>query len=211
MTKNKILINSLYLGPVELWKHLCLSPCIYVESKENYQKKSYRNKCEILCSSGVELLSIPLKKGKHGGIPITEVEISYVDLWIEQHDKKISDAYIKAPYFDFYIHGLRDIWKKKFKHLFDLNDAVLKWTLEALCLDIPVVRTTTFQKIAEDDEITDLRPMSKLGKRSNPLSNHTYPQVYEYKFGFKPNLSILDLIMNQGPEAVVYLKQMKDK
>jgi len=210
LAKKYNIINSLYLGPLEIWKHLSRGDVIFLECHENYQKKSFRNKCEIVCSAGVELLSIPLKKGKHGGIPITEVEVAYHEPWIAQHDKKIKDAYIKSPYYDFYIHDLREIWNQEFTFLYDLNEAILKWTLHTLQLDIPIIKTEAYHKTL-DDTYRDLRPMSQLQKNDNSHSYPTYPQVYEYKIGFKPNLSILDLIMNQGPESIVYLKQLSDK
>lgn len=210
MSNKQVIVNNLYLGPIEIWSHLLNSNEIILECQEHYQKKSFRNKCEILCSSGVELLSIPLKKGKHRGVNIKEVAIAYEDPWTSYHLKKIKDAYIKAPYYEHYIAELASIFEKNHSYLYDLNFALLEWSLSILKLDILISETNTYEK-NPSDSILDLRSLSNIKMKGSILSRHHYPQVYEYKMGFKANLSILDLIMNQGPESSIYLKQLAKK
>ena len=210
MAKKSFLINNLYLGPLELWKHLFKKDEIILECHENYQKKSYRNKCDILCSSGVEVLSIPLKKGKHGGVNIKEVEISYDTDWQRLHVKKIKDAYIKAPYYDYYIPSLEGLIMGSDTFLFDFNYKLFLWTLDSLNLTKTITQSQDFY-LSVPSSIIDGRPLSKLNQNPIATTYPIYPQVYEYKFGFKPNLSIVDLLMNQGPEAIVYLKQLQEK
>lgn len=201
----KTIINSVYLGPIYLWRTLINTGVLVVECRENYQKKSYRNKCEIVCSYGVEALSVPLKKGKHAGQNIQSVQISYDENWMTDHLKKIKSAYLKSPYFIFYYDELSEIILSEKTHLYDLNMDLLKWTLQKIDLEIHLEETTDYHK--NYPSCTDLRNL-KYGSNVEIDDRIIYPQVFENKIGFKPNMSILDLLMNQGPESINYLKEL---
>lgn len=160
-----------------------------IDLHENYQKRSYRNRYDILTSNGKQSLSIPLKKGKNEKQRIDEVLISYDENWPNQHLHAIRSAYGKSPYFEHYFPLIETLLKNRFEKLVELNDASLRKLLKTLRLNIDVAYTSTF--------IPDKHLVIYTEKR--------YPQVFEYKFDFTKNLSIIDLLFNTGPEATYYL------
>ena len=121
------------------------------------------------------------------------------------HLKKIKAAYLKSPYFIFYYDELAEIILSEKIHLYDLNMDLLKWTLQKIGLEIDIEETTDYLKSYPND--SDLRNL-KFGSDLEIDKRILYPQVFETKIGFKPNMSILDLLMNQGPESINYLKEL---
>lgn len=178
---------------------------IYIESQENYQKRSYRNKSVILTDQGPMTLSIPLKKGKHQSLHIQEVEISYDEDWVEQHIKSIGIAYSSAAYYAYY-PVLFEILRNRYRYLYDLNLALHQEIMRILDLDWRRVILTTEYRESDAYDI-DLR---KDFNQKNQLYSTIlpYPQVYDYKLGFNSNLCILDLLYNLGPETSLYLKRL---
>lgn len=176
---------------------------ILIEAKEHYQKKSYRNKCVLLGPNGPHSVSVPLQKGKHNSTPITNVRISYDDMWSSQFLKLCQSNYRKSPYYDFIIDELTEIFNQKHEYLFELNMALLNWLIDFLQLDSEVNLTTSYQKEV-DANIEDLREHFKPNKILESQQQN-YPQVFLEKHGFVPNLSILDLVFCCGRESINYL------
>jgi len=179
------------------------SQVVFIEACEHYQKKSYRNKCLLLGPNGIHSISVPLRKGKHNSTLITDVRISYDDMWSKQFLKICQSNYRKSPYYDFIIDELIEIFNQKHKFLFDLNMAFLHWTFEFLQFDSEIKLTMDYKKQL-DANTTDLREHFKPNKRLEN-QHRSYPQVFEDKHGFVPNLSILDLLFCCGRESINYL------
>ena len=173
-----------------------------IEKHEHYQKRSFRNRYSILTANGPVTLSIPLKKGKNAGTNITDVQISYDENWVEKHVHAIRSAYGKSPYFEFYFDDLEKILKKKHPSLFLLNMDTLYYVLKKLKLQIAVEYTDSYQKDYPD--MMDLRNINW----NLYQTQIKYMQVWEEKFNFTPNLSILDLLFCTGPESVSVLTKM---
>ncbi len=197
--------STFYMGPISFWQALIGSDRIIMESHESYQKKSHRNKTKIFGSAGVELLSIPLIKGKHNKTNIREVEISNETNWRKKHINSIKEAYVRAPFFEFYFEPLSCLINNNASYLFDFNTKIIEWILLLLQHDITYTNTEYYVK---NYPFKDLRNR-KYTLDSNLEFQPTYPQVYEYKLGFQTDLSIIDLLMNLGPESKTYLKDLK--
>lgn len=178
---------------------------VVIEQHEHYQKRSFRNKCQVLGPNGAVTLSVPLLKGKHQQMPVREVEISYARPWYATHWHTIETAYGSAPYFAHYAGNVREVLYQRHQTLFVLNMACLDVVRKIL--DLPEVAMSedyTFNPIARD-----LRNVILL---KNPLPDDTfapepYVQVFADRFAFVENLSILDVLFCLGPEAVAYLKR----
>lgn len=197
-----ILHESQIFGPINLFSQYIGKEKLCIEKHEHYQKRSYRNRYSILTANGPVTLSIPLKKGKNAGTNITDVQISYDENWVEKHVHAIRSAYGKSPYFEFYFDDIEKILKKKHTSLFLLNMDSLYYVLKKLKLQIAVEYTDSYQKDYPD--MTDLRNINW----NLYQTQIKYMQVWEEKFNFTPNLSILDLLFCSGPESVYVLTKM---
>ena len=176
-------------GTIEYYRVINNQDCLF-NKHENYQKRSFRNRFYILTANGAKSLSIPLKKGKNKQLSIIDVEIAYHDNWEKNHLNAIKSAYGKSPFFEHYFPLILEVYKQKHALLFDFNLKTFNVVNEILNLNKAENYTQFYQPNTKID----------FKKPANP-----YPQVFEYKYGFVPIPSILDLIFCCGPEAILYL------
>jgi len=181
-----------------------------MEGCEHYQKGSYRNRCRIATSQGVAVLSIPLVKGKHEGLGIREVRISYSEDWQRQHWRGILAGYRNAPYFDHYCWHFEGLFQSRYEFLFDWNWAILEKILKALKLEGKVKMAVSEGYVRGGEvqgDLLDLR--GKITpKGDNDGDGVHYCQVFEEKTGFLGNLSILDMLFCCGPGSLEILSTM---
>lgn len=175
-----------------------------IEVFETYRKQTYRNRCRVMTANGVESLSVPVVK-VHGNHTMTkDIVISPVEPWQHIHSRCLESAYKAAPYFDHYYDYLRPIFEGHFERLIDLNDAALQAVLRMLKVKKEIVHTTDYVREAENDLREAFTPKKAIENNSFP----EYYQVFGTKFPFAEDLSVLDLVFNEGPEATNYLKQI---
>jgi hypothetical protein len=202
---NSIIQETQIFGPIGIFAHYLNKNEIIVEKHENYQKRSFRNRYDILTTNGVLRLTIPLCKGKNNKMPITEVKIAYDDNWVDIHLQTLRSAYGKSPYFEFYFDGLEKIFAKKRCLLFDFNMECMSFIFSKLKLTKKISTSNSYEP--QYDNLVDLR-----NKKWDDSQDHSsYVQVWEDKFGFTPNLSILDLLFCMGPESISYLRKIEQK
>ncbi len=176
---------------------------IVLEKLETYQKRSYRNRYDLVSSSGMLTLTIPLKKGKHESQPITDVEISYDENWIRTHLRTIKTCYENAPFFEHYYEGFVKHFNKRHETLWSFNLGSLQWALSHLGLQKEVLYTEEY--LRKHNTMYDLRNAVHPRKESR-FGPYYYTQVFEEKQPFIPCASIIDLIFNLGPEARGWLR-----
>ena len=178
---------------------------VIIERHENYQKRSYRNRCHVIGSHGLERLSIPLQSGKHEQQPITQVRISYDRPWFASHWNTIKSAYGRAPYFEHYGDELKEILYDKYDYLFELNSAILNWLTRSIGLKMNTY-TSDYDKIPLDS--IDLRNFIHFKKDNIDVNFSTvsYFQVFDDRQDFEPNLSVIDVLFALGPETKGYLR-----
>ena len=172
---------------------------LMIELHENYPKQTYRNRCYIYSANGVLPLVIPVEKGSFHKIKLKEIRIDNSRKWRREHINAIVSAYNSSAFFEFYRDELLLPLEKEYEYLIDLNMNILNIILNILESDIVPGGTESF--IADyGREHRDLR--YEIEPKKKARSGYAeYFQVFSPKFGFKPNLSILDLIFNMGPEA----------
>ena len=174
---------------------------IYIEKHEHYRKGSYRNRCYIGSGTGRQMLSVPLLKGKHQQMPITDVRIAYHTAWHAQHWHAIQTAYGKAPFYAHYADPIREILYRRFDFLYALNMTLLAWLMRETSATGQLLETSEYEQVgsattALHDSITP----------SSAFHHHKYNQVFMDRRDFIENLSVLDLLMHMGPESHRYLK-----
>lgn len=198
-----------------------LSPSIiYIEACENYQKQSYRNRCRFYAADGVQALSFPIiHEGGTHKLPVAEIKVDYSTPWLLQHQRAIVSAYRTSAYFEYYQDELFEIMESRPERLLDLNMDLLRFFIEKTGLKVDLRMTSDFDRdgvVREEDgtEIlcTDLREVIH-PKRSNTILSDLklekpYFQVFAQKHGFISDLSIMDLLFNEGPDSILFLKKL---
>jgi len=195
-------IIELHFLPSIAWFSLFSKYDCEIESFESYRKGSYRNRCHILGPNGLQRLTVPLKKGKNN-LRIKEVELAYDMPWQKNNWNSIQTAYGKSPFFEYYEDDLKAVFLTPKEFLFDYNIDLIKVIIESLDLDLDLKFTHDFQKTPT--EILDFRNQITPKKIPNDVKLVAYEQVFEAKYGFVKNLSILDLLFCKGPESVLIL------
>ncbi len=190
-----ILLETQYLPPIQYFTKLTSGEPVYIEQWEHYQKGTYRNRCHIAAANGLTRLTIPLIKGKNEQQAIREVRIAYFEPWQRQHWQSIRSAYGNSPFFEFYADALQPFYEKPFPFLFDFNLELLQTLLKLLRMDVKLQLTDAYVDPVPSDW-TDLRnaihPKPHLQKPDPHFTPKPYHQVFEDRYAFLPNLSMLD-------------------
>lgn len=208
---NTVLLSTQFCPPVQYFAKILQYGQIWVEHRENYQKGSYRNRCHIASANGLLRLSIPLVKGKNHQTPIWEVRIDYKTSWPAKQWEAITYAYGSSPYFEEYAAFLAPLLngEKRFEYLVDYNAALLKMFLKLLNLRKDIQYTVDYH-FNTPEGMDDLRQLisPKLELATDVhFRPEPYPQVFNYKYTFMENLSILDLLFCCGPQALLVLQK----
>lgn len=200
-----VLLSTAYLAPVSYYVLLARAGKVVIEQHENYQKQSYRNRCLIAAANGPMVLSIPVKKNLPGKNSIRDIQLSGHGNWQHMHWNSLVSAYASSPYFAFYRDDIRPFYEKKYKYLFDFNEALREEICALLNLE-PRLEYSKSYTTGPETEILDYRELIHPKKqRPEELLPGPYVQVFDRKFGFLPDLSVLDLLFNTGPEACLFL------
>lgn len=192
-----------YFPPIEHLSIMAQNNHVQFEIKEHFVKKSTRNRCSIQSANGDLLLSVPIELKSREKTLMENIKIAQTEEWQSLHWKSIVSAYQSAPFFEHYEEKLSEIFLSPFEQLKDLNLASVRFLLDAFKLDTKIEFTQEFLS----PQAHDWRFTNK-----NTPSKTTFPryiQVFEDKHGFMPNLSALDLLFNEGPYGIIYLKQLQ--
>lgn len=200
------LLTSTYFGPVQWYQKLNQSDCCLIERHDHFVKQTYRNRCVIATTSGLQALTVPIERYEGAHCEMRDIRISNHGSWRHLHWNALQSAYGESPFFEFYADDLSPFFARRWEFLFDFNTAITRKMCELLDIH-PQIAFTEAYASAEEEGVTDFRDAIR---PKHPLPDdgfrlRRYYQVYEQKHGFQPNLSILDLLFNEGPEAVLYL------
>lgn len=202
------LLSTAYFAPVQFYSKIILHKKIYIEKFENYSKQTYRNRCEILGANGPVALIVPVIKGRRPKILIKDTKISYDTDWQRNHWRAIFSAYNSSPFFKYYKDDIYPFFTKKREYLLDMNLAINEKICELLEIDNTLTMTNDFEDIPVNAlNLRETFSPKKHKVKPDPLFKPMkYTQVFSEKFGFVPNLSILDLLFNEGPNSYRILR-----
>ncbi|MBY0244023.1 MAG: WbqC family protein [Sphingobacteriaceae bacterium] len=192
-----------YLPPVNYFTKLKLHDYSFlIEKEEHFVKQTYRNRASIASPNGKLDLFIPVVKGAKVHTLIKDVRISDDLKWQRLHWLSMQTCYRSSAYFEYYEDELKDFYHKKYDFLFDFNLELLNWLLKQIKVDAKIDFTIDYQKNVDSKQ--DYRTILSSKNSINPQQKN-YFQVFDDRNGFMPNLSIIDLLFNQGPQTKLYL------
>ena len=197
----KVLLSTTYFGPVQWYQKLYRSEAVQIEQWESFQKQTYRNRCLIAATQGVQALTVPVERGTSP--LIKDIRISDHGNWRHLHWSALVSAYGESPFFEYYQDDIRPFFEKRWEFLFDFNEDIRMKMCELLDIQPKVDYTKEFtvNKIIDFREaINPKHPQEDPDFEAKP-----YYQVYQQKHGFLANLSVLDLLFNMGPEGIFFL------
>ena len=211
------LLSSTYFGPVQWYQKLHRYDRCLIEQHDNFVKQTYRNRCIIPTTNGIQALSIPVSCPQGSQLsktPMRDIRISDHGNWRHIHWNALCSAYGESPFFDYYQDDLRPFFERKWTFLFDFNMEIILKMVELLDIRPKISLTTAFlsdtsmaENATENSLIDDFRDVirPKHPGLDSDFMARPYYQVYQQKHGFQPNMSILDLLFNEGNEAIVWL------
>lgn len=196
-------LSTAYLAPIQYYSKLITYDEICIETAENYPKQTYRNRCLIASANGIQALSVPVEKPDTLKAPTRDIRISEHGNWRHLHWNTLVSAYNMSPFFEYYADDFRPFYEKKYKYLIDYNDALQVIICDLLDIHPNIIHTTRYEPSPTNDFRQLIDPRHP--QPDTTFTPRPYYQVFRDKHGFLPNLSIVDLLFNMGPESILFL------
>ena len=208
------LLQTTYFGPVQWYQKLKRYDHCVIEQYDSYQKQTYRNRCVIATANGLQALTVPVD---HSPLTIDHVQckdlrISEHNQWRRVHWNALQSAYSESPFFEYYADDIRPFFEQKYEFLIDFNEAIRQKMCELLDIETSVSYSSGFRVQGSGFRVhgSGFRDFREVIHAKHPQDDpdfqpRSYWQVFQHRYGFQPNLSILDLLFCMGPEAVFYL------
>lgn len=191
-----------YFGNIEYFSFFAKHQKINIDVSEIYQKQTYRNRTQIYGANNVLNLSVPVKRPFGKQTKVNQVEIAYIENWQKNHCKSIESAYRRTPFYEFYIDDIKNILLHQYQYLEDLNIALTYHLIDKLGIDCQVKLMTKSPQFESNDLRTILSSKHESGFVCKP-----YIQTFSDRNSFINNLSILDLLFNEGPNSICIIEE----
>lgn len=205
----QILLTTAYFPPIAWFRAVASAEIVFLESREHFQKQSWRNRMQIAAADGPLSLVVPVNRPGDGGRDIREVRIDESTPWRRQHWRALTAAYRSSPFFEYYADEISALLERRDVSLFDLNLSLIRYFMEAFGLSAELRLTDEYRTDYGAEGMLDLREAFH-PKRSLPPGwaerEKPYYQVFADRKGFVSGLSAADLLFNEGPESAVYLR-----
>ncbi len=203
-------LSTAYLAPISYYAKLLAYDKVYIEQFDHYIKQTYRNRCTIASTNGEIALTIPTIKPDNSKCPVKDIRISDHGNWRHLHWNAITSAYNSSPFFEYYEDDFRPFYEKEFKFLVDFNEELRQLVCNLIDIQPSVAYTTEYKTDftpSEHDFREIIHPKKDFNEVDKSFKLVPYYQVFKEKNGFLPNLSIIDLLFNMGPESLLVLEQ----
>ncbi len=196
------ILPSSYLPSIEYFTHLIFDDEVVVDIYEHYIKRSERNRCRIMTAAGVMELTVCVERANSPRQVMRDIKIDYSKRWQHQHSLTILAAYKSSPYYDHYAPFLEPYFKRRYETLVELNSDLTRAIMKLLGVKREVCFTNEYIPVSSQQ--CDLRP-----KHREPFVHPEYMQVFYDREPFVGNLSILDLLFNEGPHSLSLLEESR--
>lgn len=203
-------LSTAYLPNIQYFSKFFLHKKVYIETEDTYLKQSYRNRCTIFGSNGKLDLSIPVIRPNGNKTKTKDVLIEYDTKWQLDHWRAIKSAYGNSPFFEIFEPEMAHIFESKEKYLIDFNEIALYQLFMSLGIEIKTYKTQSYfepDNSVSYDYRDSIHPKNRMQKTDPFFKQNTYFQVFAGKLGFIPNLSFIDLMFNEGPQAIDICKK----
>jgi len=202
--KTAVLLPTTYLGPVSYYRRLAAYDHVELELWEHYVKQTLRNRCLIQTEAGIQALTVPVERHMPPGTPIKDIRLSDHGRWRHLHWQALTTAYERSPYFEYLADDLHAVYEQQYTYLIDFNEALRHVVCDLIGLHPDIQPTSSYIARPEADDCRDLYdPHART--RDSYIYSRPYFQIFADRHGFMPDLSIVDLLFNQGPESILYL------
>lgn len=192
-----MILTTAYFPPIEFFAVLAENSSVTLEAWEHYQKQSWRNRCRILTANGPMDLRVPVVHGDDlFHTVITNVKLDYSTPWVAETEYALDSAYYNSPYFEYYRDELFALLESRPETLWELNLKLIGFFVRKIGLRVSIDFTSEYCGPS-----LEIHP-----KRKSAYVGTEYWQVFREKFGFVPGMSVADLLFNEGPESICYLK-----
>lgn len=208
--ERSIYLSSAYLAPISYYSKFLLYDRIIVELHDHYIKQTYRNRCNIAGPGGILPLSIPTIKPESLKCAMKDIRISDHGNWRHLHWNAIESAYNSTPFFEYYKDDFHPFYEKKYDFLCDFNEELCHLICELIDIAPNISRSHEYRTSfgpQEADYREIIHPKKDFHEADPEFIPHPYYQVFSGKHGFLPNLSIIDLLFNMGPESILVLSK----
>lgn len=199
----QVCLSTAYFPSVSYMKEILKADTVLIEQYDHYVRQTYRNRCYIAAANGKMALSIPVERNLTEKNLVKDIRISDHDNWRHQHWQSIVSAYGMSPFFEYYEDDIAPFFTRRWDFLIDFNMEITQKLLDLLEIDKQLKLTDEYCADFQN-KVVDLRLKTKAHKEM-PLATKPYYQVFDAKYGFLPDLSVLDLIFNMGNESILYL------
>ena len=204
---NRILLSSAYFPPPVYFSLIASATAVNIEKWENYHKQTYRNRCNILGANGPMTLTVPVERGSFHKTAVRDIKIDNSLRWRQVHLRSIISAYSMAPFFEYYFEVIEEIIYNEEKYLLDFNMFAAEKICRCLGFNAPLSFTDHF--VSPGDAENDFRYIisPKVRECLDGYTEKNYIQVFSDKFDFTPGLSIIDMLLNNGPGTPAMLHE----
>lgn len=199
----QVCLSTAYFPSVSYVKEILRADTVWIEQNDYYVRQTYRNRCYIAAANGKMALSIPVERNLTEKGLVKDIRISDHDNWRHQHWQSIVSAYGMSPFFEYFEDDIAPFFIKRWKFLIDFNMEITHKLLDLLEIDKQLKLTDEYCADFQN-KVVDLRLKTKAHKEESVVTKPYY-QVFDAKYGFLPDLSVLDLIFNMGNESILYL------
>ena len=206
-----VLLSSAYFGPIQWFQKIARSRLTLIERHDSYCMQTYRNRCVIAANHGPLTLTVPVERADNDP---KGVRISDHGAWRHNHWQALASAYGESPFFDYYADDIRPFFERRWTFLYDYNLEICSTLCSLLDLDADIRETECFIPPRQEDRLEGMADFREAIHPKHPAPDadfevKPYYQVFAEEQGFLPNLSILDLLFNMGPEGVFWLEEIK--